>query len=380
MKTVFTSLLIIIVCANTTAQNLVMQGGIEVSQYQGSMVYDYYGNPCYVIDFICDGIDVAMNDLIVEKKQLHDRCRLFIIVVKQTISIEREIIVTKKGCQPFHYKFYPNECKAWMLYTIRLASRNNQPTSLPITFTNCSVENMDAQKRNLPFDAEHSQFIRPILNYKCDETGHYKIYVKLINTFNEISRISISPQGYSFVYEATISKGTGKITMSAMGGSTAGHWRAGTYKYEFYYNGTLIYTYPFNIPSKNQQKNDTPFIITSCKIINVDKNSNELPFDAAHTRYLKPIINYDCTTTGTYKIYISIVCPNGTISRNPKISPSLDFTTSSTPKLYSGSGTTNLIGWGNDHDGNWEAGTYRIELYNEYHKMIYTHRFIIPQP
>ena len=128
------------------------------------------------------------------------------------------------------------------------------PTSnitLPFTITSCTVSNI-GDDGELPFDAAHSQYLKPEIKYTCYTAGSYDIYVKLYDADGDLSAGSSSPSGYTLVSNVSMNTGSNRKKLTAWGSDTPGYWRSGSYRYEFYYNGTLLYTHNFTIPEGQQ--------------------------------------------------------------------------------------------------------------------------------
>jgi hypothetical protein len=293
----------------------------------------------------------------------------------------------------YRYEFYYN---GNLLYTHRFSvpegsqsggSVVDTKTSAPFTITSCRVINTDKTGKNqLPFDADHTQYLNPEISYTCNTAGSYDIYVKFYNANGNLSTGSSSPSGYTQVNSGkSLSSGSHTIKLRGWGGEDSGHWRAGSYRYEFYYNGNLLYTHRFSVPEGTQSggsvvdtKTSAPFTITSCTVINTDKTGdNKLPFDAAHTQYLNPEIRYTCKTAGSYDIYVKFYDANGSLSTGSS-SPSGYTQVNSGVSLSSGSGKKKLKGWGKSTSGYWRAGNYRYEFYYN-GNLLYTHRFSVPE-
>ncbi len=120
---------------------------------------------------------------------------------------------------------------------------------MPFTITSCDVANADSDDEPQPLDAAHTQYLSPIINYTCNTTGSYDIYVKFFDAEGSLRKRSGAPSGYSYVHsDVSLPAGSGSRELAALGRNIPGYWRAGDYRYEFYYNGKCIYTHKFTIP------------------------------------------------------------------------------------------------------------------------------------
>ena len=154
---------------------------------------------------------------------------------------------------------------------IKMDSETNvvdtKPT-VPFTITSCTVSNEDYDGNQLPMDAEHSQYLTPTITYYCTTSGSYDIYVKLYDANGSLSTGNSSPSGYSQVNSGvSLSSGSGIKKLKGWGGTDSGHWRAGNYRYEFYYDGTLLYTYRFSVPERTASDGSQPYAVFSYGIL-----------------------------------------------------------------------------------------------------------------
>ena len=61
-------------------------------------------------------------------------------------------------------------------------------------------------------------------------------------------------------------------------------------------------------------------------------------------------------------IYVKLIEPNGSINRNPSISPR-GYTYKSEDNIYSSTEYLYVGGWGSDSSGTYEIGTHRVEIW-----------------
>jgi surface protein len=150
-------------------------------------------------------------------------------------------------------------------------SENNvveNKSAAPFTITSCTVSNVDYDNNVLPFDAAHTQYLKPEIRYTCKTSGSYDIYVKFYDANGSLRTGSDSPSGYSQVNTGkSLSSGSGSVKLSGWGGKDSGHWRAGNYRYEFYYNGNLLYTHRFSVPEWAASDGSKPYAVFSNGIL-----------------------------------------------------------------------------------------------------------------
>ena len=149
---------------------------------------------------------------------------------------------------------------------------------LPFVIKKCSVENIDSGGNLLPFDAANSRYLRPTIEYECTTSGSYDIYVKLFKDSESMYTFSGSPfafdQQFTQINKGVVmSTGINHYTLKGFGNDDPGHYPAGGYRYEFWYNGRLLYDYRFNIPeSTTVTPTPSPVTIPVTKPSIDDKN------------------------------------------------------------------------------------------------------------
>jgi len=111
-----------------------------------------------------------------------------------------------------------------------------------------------------------------------------------------------------------------------------------------------------------------PLEIISLRVGNTDSNNNWLTnagnaLYSSQMRYLKPVITYNSTITGSVTFFVKIIQPNGVIFRNSSVSPS-GYSYSHTVQITRGNNQTlNLSGWGNSTSSSYHAGEWTIEVW-----------------
>jgi len=92
-----------------------------------------------------------------------------------------------------------------------------------------------------------TRYLTPMVTFDVKKSGTYDIFVKLYTSDGSLSTGSNSPSGYSYKYSVEMTPGTHSYNLSGWGSDNAGHWKAGEYRYEFYYNGNLIGNKSFSV-------------------------------------------------------------------------------------------------------------------------------------
>lgn len=92
-----------------------------------------------------------------------------------------------------------------------------------------------------------TKYLKPRLSVKPFKSGTYTVYVKMYKN-GTLTTGSNSPTGYSYSDSVTIS-GTSQHTvyLDGWGSTTAGHWSAGNYRFEVWYDGYCIGSKDFRV-------------------------------------------------------------------------------------------------------------------------------------
>lgn len=93
-----------------------------------------------------------------------------------------------------------------------------------------------------------SKYITPKIYADVQTAGTYDLYVKFYTPAGlSTARDGSSPAGYSYKAPVTMSGGIHSYTFNGWGGNDAGHWKAGEYRFEFYYKGERVGQTTFTI-------------------------------------------------------------------------------------------------------------------------------------
>jgi len=122
----------------------------------------------------------------------------------------------------------------------------------------------------------------------------------------------------------------------------------------------------------SQLQTNQPFIIESIDFSNETKNGTKIDDYTNRLTYSRisyirprvkiiPLVN-ESQFSKSVTIYVKFIEPNGSISRNPSISPR-GFTYKSEETIYSTTEYLYLSGWGNDSRGTYEIGTHSVEIW-----------------
>ena len=92
-----------------------------------------------------------------------------------------------------------------------------------------------------------TQFIDSKLDYYGMTDGYINLDVKFITPNETLSKGSSSPKGYSFSQGVYVYKGYNSVSLNSWGGSKSGHWSKGTYRYEVWCDGRVLYVKYFTV-------------------------------------------------------------------------------------------------------------------------------------
>ncbi len=120
---------------------------------------------------------------------------------------------------------------------------------------------------------------------------------------------------------------------------------------------------------KNKVISAYPLIITDIEIANIYYNGDIHTnyggsLYESSTMYLKPRIKYTSFISGYKELKVKWYNPDGSIRRGD----SSPYGFSQSESIYlsiEDNNTYELSGWGNSYKGNWDSGTYRIEIWYE---------------
>lgn len=127
-----------------------------------------------------------------------------------------------------------------------------EDSNKPFSINSCSVANQDNNSSVITnygntIYSYNTKYLIPKINITCEKAGTYTIYYKLYLPNGTLSTGTNSPTGYTTSKSLYIYSGTRDYELIGWGGNDSGHWKAGTYKYEFYCNGVNLGYYNFSI-------------------------------------------------------------------------------------------------------------------------------------
>ncbi len=131
-------------------------------------------------------------------------------------------------------------------------SQDGKSNKTPFAITSIEVGNVDynwnfINNYGTTIYSYQTQYLTPRIYVTVYTPGTYTVYVKLYNPNGKLVTGNSSPTGYSYSYDITLYSSTTYKNLMGWGGSTSGHYSAGQYKFEIYYNSQKIGEKSFRI-------------------------------------------------------------------------------------------------------------------------------------
>ena len=124
--------------------------------------------------------------------------------------------------------------------------------TIPFVINDIQIGNMNNSggmdiKYGDPIYSNRTMYLTPRITYTGITAGNRKLYVKLFYPDGSLSTGQSSPRGYSFDDTAYIGAGRGSASLMGWGSATKGHYRAGNYRIEVWYNGECLKSKVFTV-------------------------------------------------------------------------------------------------------------------------------------
>lgn len=174
----------------------------------------------------------------------------------ETSSVTLAIELYCHSVEEFKYTFYKSLKELDRAYATVKEYYNNPENDLaqamPFSFVSCEVANSDKDGKietdyGKPIYDFSTKYLKPRITLDVKTAGTYDIYVKMYTPSGSLSTGNNSPTGYSYKYSVTMTTGTHTYALTGWGSDTAGHWKEGDYRFEFYYKDSLIGKKSFSI-------------------------------------------------------------------------------------------------------------------------------------
>ena len=198
-----------------------------------------------------EAIKIAANELNLYKG-------VKVLCMDNGFSIRGEMYLVSS--EAFKYSFYKlmsqiSNVRDDFMDELEKVSYSGGTTSslIPFIITKLEVANTDENSNIIQdygstiYDFKTKYLTPRITVQSLGGKGDYTVYVKLYKDGNLRSGSS-SPDGYSYDDEITISGDSSQIiTLPGWGSKTAGHWSAGSYRFEIWYGGYCIGSKSFKV-------------------------------------------------------------------------------------------------------------------------------------
>ena len=131
-------------------------------------------------------------------------------------------------------------------------SSSYSSSTAPFTVNSISVANEDKEGNTITDFGEtiyssQSRYLTPKAYINTTTPGSYEIYVKLYTPSGTLATGSSSPSGYSYKNTIKLTSGSRSYEFSGWGSNNPGHWSAGNYRFELYYNNKLLAQKTFTV-------------------------------------------------------------------------------------------------------------------------------------
>lgn len=170
-----------------------------------------------------------------------------------------------RSAEPFKEVFYRlcsvmDDMKAKMDETLdEMASNSSESNNgLPLSISKIEIGNVykdgtvETEYGATIYD-DNTMYLKPRITYTGNKSGNVTLKVKFFTAEGDLSTSSKSPTGFSYEKSVTLEKGSGKtIELSGWGGEDKGHWKAGTYRIEIWYENTCLKKQEFEVEEKTE--------------------------------------------------------------------------------------------------------------------------------
>lgn len=92
-----------------------------------------------------------------------------------------------------------------------------------------------------------TMYLKPRIKYTGYKSENISLKIKLYDPYNNLATGSSSPKGYSYTTNVYVYEGVGTASLSGWGSSYKGHWSAGQYRFEIWYEDVCIAVKSFTV-------------------------------------------------------------------------------------------------------------------------------------
>lgn len=178
--------------------------------------------------------------------------------VKATLGSSRKFVNYNVECycnspEDFKYSFYKyiSTLESGKKEVVERYTERESGSTPAVKYNSAQVRNEDTEGNpitdyGVTIYSYRTKYLTPRVNLTVSKAGSYDIYVKMYGP-NGLTTGSNSPDGYSYKTTKHLSEGTSDVKLTGWGSDTAGHWKAGDYRFEFYIDGRLLGTKYFTV-------------------------------------------------------------------------------------------------------------------------------------
>lgn len=156
---------------------------------------------------------------------------------------------TYKASNAYNYGQYTMHTNAYVRPVIG-GSGGGSYTSMPFEISNVFITNVDydykvISNENTGIYSSETQYLAFNASFKVNQVGTYQLKRLWYNPGSSTANYT---SNYTLTFDKVTEEGhVSVIFFQGWGGSTSGHWKAGTYRWDFYYDDKLVFIKEFTI-------------------------------------------------------------------------------------------------------------------------------------
>lgn len=165
------------------------------------------------------------------------------------------------SAEEFRYTFYKNMSELERVDGLVSEATESEPREettvaaddVPFEINAIEIANTDRRGEIItPYGSQiysgNTQYLKARIGVNVKQAGSYTVQVKFYASGQLVEDSSgESPAGYSYVWDIPMSFGSGRYELIGWGGAKPGYWKAGSYRFEFYYKNKKIGEKSFEI-------------------------------------------------------------------------------------------------------------------------------------
>lgn len=229
--------------------------------------------------------------------------------------------------------------------------------------------------------ASEVKYLKPKVFYRglASEEKEITVDVKIIKEDGTLETGTGSPDGYTYSYEYKVEPGSGKfIELSGWGRNNGGAYTSGQYKFEVWYNGSILYQKGIRLYSGSTPLATSKILkITSVSFANHAKGGTTIndygsTLYEGEIQYVAPKLYYNGLYSNNQNItlYYKIFYPTGSMMSGSD-SP-LCYTSKQDVVIKPGSNYLELNGYGSQSTTIYKEGKHKVEYWLDGEKIYET--------